>query len=370
MGKSFFVWGLVCLVFSQAAVADSRRKPVVYDVTGLFSSPSGEIPLIGGKSVRLNLTWGTSKVLFEDKMPGANWEHPAMFRVVNGNGKVTQEVAVSRPPQNLEGATVLSGVSPFNAESPKFTLDTFGGKYKVADPTKYHAILINGHADLRHWNDHSFLYRVLTQIYGYDRANIIVVDGVYKDSKPDLDEDGKNDIAYSSTIQGITDAMTALKEKVKPGDSLLLSVNDHGGRIGNESTIIAYDGEVKASEFAKLLSEIKAEKVLTLYEQCHSGGFVRPSTGRNRVSMAAAREDEYSWASTDLNWDEWIYHVIVAFARQTHDGKAVDADKNRDDRISVTEAFSYSVAQDVAFESPLLESHANTGTAINLGVNF
>lgn len=369
MRKSFFLFTVIAVAFAQVAGADARRTPVVYDITGLMSSPNGEISLLGGKTVKLNLTWDASKVLFEDKLPGANWEHPAAFRVVARNGKVLQEVAVNRPPRNLEAAPVIEGRNP-NIETPKFALNTFGGKYKVTNPSKYHAILINGHADQRHWNDHSFLYRTLVNIYGYSRENIIVVDGVYKDRLPDLDGDGTNDIGYSSTLQGIRDAMEALAAKVKTGDQVILSVNDHGGKIGNESTIIAYDGEMKVSEFKPLFDAIKADRVVSLHEQCHSGGFVRPSTGRNRVAMAAARDDEYSWASSDLMWDEWIYWTIVAFARQTYDGKAVDVDTNRDDRISVTEAFAYSVAKDEASESPLLESAPNAGTAINIGLNF
>lgn len=356
-------------VLVASAALGASRAPVVYDITGLMTDPSGEIPLIGGKSLRLNTRWNGAKVLFEDKLPGANWEHPASFKVVASNGKVLEEVASKRPPEGLENAPVLSGEVP-NFETPEFKLNTFEGRYKVKDPSKFHAILINGRADKRHWNDFSFLYRVLTQIYGYNQANIIVVDGVYKDRTPDLDGDGDNDIQYTSTLAGIKEAMGVLKTRLKAGDQLVLAVNDHGGTLDNESTIIAYDGDMKVSEFVKLLKEIKAERVLTMYEQCYSGGFVRPSLGSSRVSMAAATNDEYSWASKDLFWDEWIYHVIAGFAMQKHDGTPVTVDLNADGKVSTHEAFAYSVAKEEASESPLLESSSNTGDALTIGLGF
>lgn len=368
MRKVLFLFSVIAICVAQLADA-ANRAPVVYDITPLMTDPSGEIPLIGGKTIRLDLRWNNSRVLFEDKMPGANWTHPAAFKVVTAEGKVVQEVAADRPPFNLNAAKIVSGEMP-NVDKPKFTLNTFDKKYYVKNPEKFHAILINGHADQRHWNDHSFLYRTLTQIYGYKQENIIVVDGVYKDRLPDMDDDGDNDITHTSTLAGIREAMKLLAERVKQGDQVILSVNDHGGKIGNESTIVAYDGEMKVSEFKKLLADVKADRVLTMYEQCYSGGFVRPSTSRGRVSMAAARDDEYSWASSDLLWDAWIYQAIVAFAMQTHDGKSVDVDKNRDGRVSATEAFAYSVLMDDAAESPLLESAPNSGNAPDIGLGF
>jgi len=359
---------LVCALFiTTLAFGGQRRAPVVYEVTALVKG--AKLPLAGGRSANLRLSWSGDKVFFEDQMPGANWDHPAKIRVVNALGKITQELAVQRPPASLENAPIVSGFVP-NDLTPTFKINSYDGKHKVADPSRFHAILINGHADKRHWNDFSFLYRVLTQIYGYSRENIIVVDGAYKDKLPDLDDDGNKDIQYSSTKQGIKEAMAALKEKVKEGDQVVLAINDHGGSSDGESTIVAYDGEMKVSEFAPLLAEIKAGKVLSLFEQCYSGGFVRPTTGSHRVSMSAARDDEYSWASNDLMWDEWIYHAIVGFAMQTHDGKAVSSDSNGDGRVSAAEAFAYSVAKDEASESPLLESHPNSGDAQSIGLGF
>ncbi len=367
MSKVLSLGGLVCALLTVTAYA-AQRPPVVYDVTALVQG-SG-LPLTGGKNAQLQLNWSGDKVYFEDILPGANWNHPAQIRVVNRLGKVTQSISVQRPPDGIENAPVVSGEIEMGNSKPTFKLNTYDGKFKVSDPSKFYAILINGHADQRHWNDFSFLYRVMTQIYGYSRENILIADGANKEKQNDLDGDGTNDIQYSSTKQGITDAMTELAKRVKATDHVVLAVNDHGGSEGGESTIVTYDGELKVSEFMPLFNAVKASKILSLFEQCYSGGFVRPTTTNSKVAMSAARNDEYSWASNDLNWDAWIYEAVVGFAMQTHDGKAVVVDTNGDGKVSASEAFAYSVSKDTASESPLLESHANSGDALEIGLGF
>jgi hypothetical protein len=86
--------------------------------------------------------------------------------------------------------------------------------------------------------------------------------------------------------------------------------------------------------------------------------------------MAGATNQEFSWASQDLNFDEFIYHVVAAFARQTHDGKPLNTDLNRDGNVSAQEAFAYAIANDSRPESPLLESSVNAGLAAKIGLGF
>jgi hypothetical protein len=350
-----------------------RRTPP--DSTSHRSSRirQAESPVWGGKTVNLETALvNGNQVIFEDLMPGANWAHPAVFRVVSNTGAVLEEVKTSFPPEGIEDAPQVWGNRVTPSRGPDFKIDDFGGKYHVANPEKFYAVLINGHADRRHWNDFSFLYRVLVKVYGYKRDNILVADSAFKDRLSDLDGEakGKSEIQYGSTRQDIKTLMADVKAKLKAGDHLVLAINDHGGSIGGESTIVAYDGQMKVSEFAKLLKDIKAEKVLTMYEQCYSGGFVRPSVGYNRVSMSAATNSEYSWASMDLNFDEWIYYAIAAFGRQTYQGERITLDLTKDGKVSAKQAFAYSVSKDRRQESPLLESYNNSGMADRIGLDF
>src|SRR4051812_33751611 len=96
---------LLCL--ASLAVGDPTASKV-YDVTSLLSDPQGKITLLGGKKIQLDQRWSAEKILFEDKMPEANWDHPAAFKVLDRSGKVIEEIAVSRPPLDLESAPVVS----------------------------------------------------------------------------------------------------------------------------------------------------------------------------------------------------------------------------------------------------------------------
>lgn len=352
-------------------VTSATAAPVVYNVTSLFTDPSGELDLMGGKKLQIKTPLSRGfQVHFEDTMPGANWGHPALFKVIAPDGTVVESVKVRLPPDQLSAAPVLGPSRESNAASLKFAINDHGGKLKVKDASKHYALLINGRADQRHWNDFSFLYRVLIGVYGYKKENILVADGAFKGRSPDLDGDGEEDIQYGSTLDDLKTVMGKLKDTLKADDQLLIAVNDHGSQLENESTIVLYDGEIKASEFGKLLNAIPAGRVLSIYEQCFSGGFVRPSAGARKVSMAAATDNEYSWASMDLLFDEFIYHVIVAFAMQTHEGKAVTSDLNKDGRVSAQEAFAYAVANDQRRESPMLETGPNGGASATLGIGF
>jgi len=367
MRAFLFLLGAFCVWQVFAA----NHPSVTYNITPLMTDPSGAIPMLGGKKIQLKsvLSPGT-QVLFEDMYPRANWGHPGFFKVVSKEGALLEKVKVNLPPEHLEIAPVVEGSLFRSSSQIEFKLDDFKGQMKVADPKRFYALLINGHADQRHWNDFSFLYRVLVQIYGYHPANIFVADSVYRQRAADLDGNGTEDIQYESTLKGIRELLGTLKQKLQAGDQLLVAINDHGNTSNGESTIVLFDGEMTAGEFGKLLKDLVVDKILAIYEQCFSGGFIRPSVGQKRVAMSAATNIEYSWATADLNFDEFIYHVIAAFARQTHDGKAVGSDINGDGKISAQEAFGYASARDAAPESPALESHINSGNASEIGLNF
>jgi hypothetical protein len=369
MKKILVLFGFFVACFLNAATPQNGTAG--FNITTLLTDPAGGVPVWGGKSVHLNTVIRPGfQVIFEDLVPGANWGHPAVIKVLNPLGAIVEQVRTTRPPEGIEDAPQMWGTQMRPVGKVEFKINVFEGKLKVKDPSKFWAVLINGHADRRHWNDFSFLYRVLTQVYGYNKDHIFVADGSFKDRDCDLDGDGKCEILYGSKTAEIKAMMNEVKDKVQAGDHFVLAVNDHGGSTGGESTIVTMDGEMRMSEFKPLLAAIKADKVLTMYEQCFSGGFVRASTAYKRVSMAAAKDSEYSWASMDLNFDEWIYHAIAAFARQSYKGEVVSVDLTREGKVSAQQAFAHSVAKDQRQESPLLESYKNSGAAATIGLDF
>jgi hypothetical protein len=331
------------------------------------------LKVIGGGEVAVPpLRWGSKqKVLFEDLVPGANWSHPARFKVVDESGQVLSEIPSELPPQNLAGATVVGGDAFGETEAPvDFHIEDFQGRYRVKNPSRFHALFINGNGDRRHWNDMAFFYRVLTRVYGYNPSQIYVADSTNRDGAASLGGDGVPSIRYGSTVAEVKALLDSLRQTSQREDQLLVVVNDHGSMKDKEPALVLYDGQLKASELGGLIKALPPDRVISVFAQCFSGGFVRPSVASKRVSLAAATDAEYSWATPDFNFDEFLYHLIAAFGHQTHDGKPVNADRDGDGRVSAQEAFAYAVGQDRTAESPLLESLKDTGMQRRIGIGF
>ena len=94
-------------------------------------------------------------------------------------------------------------------------------------------------------------------------------------------------------------------------------------------------------------------------EQCFSGGLIRDiGAGRNNmVIMSAAGEYEPSEAMPPYpyNYDEFSYHFTCAINGANPKGKKVNADTNKDKKISMVEAFNYARSKDTRSETPLYE---------------
>ena len=356
---------LVLLLLSPACLAHSA----LYDITGLMRQST--IGLLGGQALHVD---GSSdpatRVVFEDLVPGANWEHSAVVRVETLLGMTVSQTPVLRPPANLENSLYLSGLRPLGVQDVGISLTDLNGRYAVSHPERFHALLINGEASRRHRNDFAFLYQTLTRVYGYRPENISIADHVHRDRSPDLDGDGKPDIRYGSSRADISSLLDLLSKALVPQDHLLIVLNAHGSRNGGESTILLPDGELKASELVSLTATLPTRHILTVAGTCYGGGFVRPVVSDGRPAAAAATNLELSWATDDMNFDEFLYWLTAAFAGQTHVGLEMNADLNKDGRISFQEAFAFAVNHDPQKESPLLESLMNSGDAMQMGLGF
>lgn len=309
------------------------------------------------------------QIVFEDKMPGANWAHPAVLKLLSPFGSVIEEIEVFFPPRGRILPLLSDFLEPMASSLP-FSLSELDGKYRVADPSNFYAVLLNGDGDERHWNDFSFLYRGLTQVYGYDKNNIFILDSNYLQTKNDLDGDGKADILYSSDFESLSKVFKTLSSKMKKNDHLFMVANDHGEIVNGEAVLLLPDRKLRAGDFTKFLRQLPSGKKALVFGQCYGGGFVRPVTLTPAIAISASTNEEVSWATSDYKFDEFIYHFSVGLFQQTYDGKTVFSDFNRDGKISFTEAYAYAVAHDKKRESPLSESPKNSGLASSSGLSF
>src|SRR5688572_8023175 len=97
-------WCLVLLsvtAFTSMGAARPSRT-IVYNATSLLQDPSGNIPLIGGHWAKMSAALPEGgQLVFEDLVPGANWAHPGVFKLVSKEGRVLDEKKVSFPPRQL-----------------------------------------------------------------------------------------------------------------------------------------------------------------------------------------------------------------------------------------------------------------------------
>ena len=233
------------------------------------------------------------------------------------------------------------------------------------------AVLMNGgHSagsnHIRYWNDLSNIYITLNYVYGFPDENIIVLcsDGLDpspdqsngQNSDPDLDGDGDDDIMYSCILSNVDLVFADLATILSSNDKLFVFTTDHGSSNGGWDVVqnLWNYEELTDAHFAALLDALPdCEKICT-FEPCYSGGFldnvvVPPGP---IVASSACRHDEYSWAMSNLEYDEYVFHWTAAIKGEDAYGNPVDADFNQDGYITMDEAYIYAEANDVQPESP------------------
>ena len=244
-----------------------------------------------------------------------------------------------------------------------------------------YAILYSGGSNGRHVNDLEFLYRTLVDVYGYDPANIYVLnydgtvnyDQMWWETPPSdgFAPDGSpwrmvvNGQATRTAFQQVINDLTL---QMHSHDCLFIHTNNHGWYDGNGSFMSAYDGVYYATDFAADLALLPHFRtLLVVMEQCASGGFATPvlnqSPATNTVFQAAVPGDETS--AGGWPFDPWAEMWISAMAGVRGDGSALalspDADLNS--LISSREAYDFAIAID----NPVIsESSANLSKKVYL----
>ncbi len=343
---------------------DWLDKEIYASVSPMDTSISSNINNVS----HLNRYW----FFFVDEKPYANWDHPCKYIYIDVNNGDVLTFNKSVPPSNIRLLDIIYSVRPRKATEPNqlFKIPVSNNPRNTNTSENEYAVIISGGCNSaknweRYWNDCSAMYKVLVNVYNYDKSKIFVLmsDGTnpgtdmhlnndtYISSPLDLDGDGNNDIQYSATYSNISLVFDSLARVITDTDNVFVFVTDHGGE---GSTICLWnDQNITTSQFATEINKVSAAKTINIcMEQCFSGGYTTALAGCNRVISTACSYNEFSHSTSDYVYDEFCYHWISAVLGATPNGTPVNADYNNDGHVSMDEAFYYANTHDTQIETP------------------
>ena len=146
-------------------------------------------------------------------------------------------------------------------------------------------------------------------------------------------DDGKS-ITTRATGRNLIKVFDYLEKVCDSNDTLTIYTTGHGGKEGNESILELEDCKVYESEFADLITKTGFLDVLSVSDQCYSGGFAEAiSKIKGKKIMAISSTD-----SSSLSECEYFAQPFWCSFRSRV------ADYNGDGAVTADEAFTYAAA--------------------------
>jgi len=139
-------------------------------------------------------------------------------------------------------------------------------------------------------------------------------------------------ISGRSTKEGIEKAFADLAAKAHPNDEIFVLLIGHGGFDGRTATFNMPGPDFSAADFARLLSKFPAERVVFVDTTSSSGAFLSPLAAPGRTIVTATKTG-----------GEKLDTRFAQFFVDAYEDPAADRDRNG--RISVAEAFEFAKAQ-------------------------
>lgn len=350
----------------------------------------------------------TQWLVFVDPTPTANWGHECYYYYIDKNKSLptTLSRTIQQFPPHIEMetmSTVKEAPSAGNLAFNGFIIPDIPEPSSY-DNTKTYAVIISGGINKdannnRYWNDCSFIYTTLKNVYRIPRNNIYLAMGdgddsfedvtfmqswiypykQYASSPLDLDGDGINDLKYSATKENISNIFTELSQKMPQDSHLFVYVIDHGGTIDKQISYICLWGEEKKgnedkvrlypNELKGFIDNISCHNKTVVLGQCFSGGFINTLTQDDGIiTMSASSKGESSYSIPKYGplkmkgiYDEFVLHftsavsgyspvVIANYNEHRYEVKFQKncfADTNNDLFVSMREAFDYALSNKI-----------------------
>jgi hypothetical protein len=150
--------------------------------------------------------------------------------------------------------------------------------------------------------------------------------------KPELDA---AHIKARSTRENVQKAFADLASRAKPADEVFIVLIGHGSFDGQKGSFNLAGPDLSADEYAKLLENVTAQRIVFVNTASSSGAFVQPLAGPGRTIVTSTK------TGGEKNEPIFAGYFAEAF-------KDAAADTDRNGRVSVSEAFEYAKAKVVA----------------------
>ena len=151
-----------------------------------------------------------------------------------------------------------------------------------------------------------------------------------------------------STRANVEKAFADLAARVEPKDEVFVILFGHGSFDGTKATFNLPGPDLTAEEWGKLLDRLSSQRVAFIDTASASGAFLKPLAGPGRAIVTATK------TGGERNETDFPQYFVEAFTTEA-------ADRNRDGRVSVGEAFEYArnkVTQAYQQNGLLLTEHA------------
>ena len=135
-----------------------------------------------------------------------------------------------------------------------------------------------------------------------------------------------------ATRENVTKAFADLAAQAKADDEVFIVLIGHGSFDGRQAAFNLPGPDLTADDYAELLTKFPTQKIVFVNTASSSGAFLQPLAGPARTIVAATK------TGGERNETRFAQYFVEAL-----DNDAADRDRNG--RVSVLEAFDYAAAE-------------------------
>lgn len=347
----------------------------------------GEVLKLGDRKIKVP---EESVLVFEDRMPGANFGHPCRYLFHSPkDGSLLQAIDAMFPPEVSDPANRPDYFHEPLAQleqAPKLQARADWSKLTrhpwLVDDNRFALLWTSQISNRRHVEDTEFAYRILRHVFGFPAANIYVL--CYDGTIDSTDFHGADmatwvgdgtayqmQVSSAATKAKLQSTLTTISNRMNADSLLFIHTNNHGSPSG---LCVDNASVVTPAEWQTMLDGMKAFGTLVVtMEQCYSGAFLQPTLNHSKASRtsfaSAVPADKVSAGAS--HFDQWARTWFEAVNGNTAYGASLahNPDTSADGRISVKEAFDYSKAYEYAnsYDDPQYgDSPGGCGSSIYL----